>query len=248
MNKRRIAILGSTGSIGRQALDVIRQHRDLFEVELLTANNSAELLISQALEFDANTVVICNESRYSEVAEALQPHYIKVFAGMKSVCDLVTSDTIDIVLTSMVGFSGLESTVAAVKAGKTIALANKDAFAALHDERAESEGVSFGGAFENLFFRQPVAVAGLVRTADSAVETVVSADIADFDQSADEDGVSVDLPPDGIRFFGEDGRRFVGAMFQQKFVFLYSERMRVFELFDDLRNGFNHIVWCSIWE
>ena len=130
MNKRRIAILGSTGSIGRQALDVIRQHRDLFEVELLTANNSAELLISQALEFDANAVVICNESRYSEVAEALQPHYIKVFAGMKSVCDLVTSDTIDIVLTSMVGFSGLESTVAAVKAGKTIALANKETLVA----------------------------------------------------------------------------------------------------------------------
>ena len=110
MEKRRIAILGSTGSIGRQALDVIRQHRDLFEVELLTANNSTDLLISQAIEFDANAVVICNEDNYKEVADALQPHYIKVFAGMKSVCDLVTGDNIDIVLTSMVGFSGLEST------------------------------------------------------------------------------------------------------------------------------------------
>ncbi len=130
MEKRRIAILGSTGSIGRQALDVIRQHRDLFEVELLTANNSSELLVSQAIEFDANSVVICNEDRYREVAEALQPHYIKVFAGMKSVCDLVTGDNIDIVLTSMVGFSGLESTVAAVKAGKTIALANKETLVA----------------------------------------------------------------------------------------------------------------------
>ena len=130
MEKRRIAILGSTGSIGRQALDVIRQHRDLFEVELLTANNSAELLIQQAIEFDANNVVICNESKYMEVSDALQPHYIKVFAGMKSVCDLVTGDNIDIVLTSMVGFSGLASTVAAVKAGKTIALANKETLVA----------------------------------------------------------------------------------------------------------------------
>ena len=130
MEKRRIAILGSTGSIGRQALDVIRQHRDLFEVELLTANNSSELLIQQAIEFDANCVVICNEDKYREVADALQPHYIKVFAGMKSVCDLVQSDNIDIVLTSMVGFSGLESTIAAVKAGKAIALANKETLVA----------------------------------------------------------------------------------------------------------------------
>ena len=130
MEKRRIAILGSTGSIGRQALDVISQHRDLFEVELLTANNSSDLLIRQAIEFNANAVVICNESKYAEVSEALEPHYIKVFAGMKSVCDLVTSDNIDIVLTSMVGFSGLESTISAVKAGKTIALANKETLVA----------------------------------------------------------------------------------------------------------------------
>ena len=130
MEKRHIAILGSTGSIGRQALDVIRQHRDMFEVELITANNSAELLIEQAIEFDVNNVVICNESRYEEVADALQPHMIKVFAGMDSVCDLVTSGSIDIVLTSMVGFSGLSSTIAAVKAGKTIALANKETLVA----------------------------------------------------------------------------------------------------------------------
>ena len=130
MEKRRIAILGSTGSIGRQALDVIRQHRDLFEVELLTANNSTDLLIQQAIEFDANAVVICNEDRYGEVRDALDPHFIKVFAGMQSVCDLVTGDNIDIVLTSMVGFSGLSSTVAAVKAGKTIALANKETLVA----------------------------------------------------------------------------------------------------------------------
>ena len=130
MQKRRIAILGSTGSIGRQALDVIRQHKDLFEVELLTANNSSELLISQAIEFNPNSVVICNEEKYKEVSDALEPHYIKVFAGMSSVCDLVGGANIDIVLTSMVGFSGLSSTIAAVKAGKTIALANKETLVA----------------------------------------------------------------------------------------------------------------------
>ena len=130
MEKRHIAILGSTGSIGRQALDVIGQHRDLFEVELLTANNSTDLLIQQAIEFDVNAVVICNEDRYQEVKDALDPHDIKVFAGMQSVCDLVTGDNIDIVLTSMVGFSGLSSTVAAVNAGKTIALANKETLVA----------------------------------------------------------------------------------------------------------------------
>ena len=130
MEKRRVAILGSTGSIGTQALDVIRQHRDLFEVELLTANSSSEKLIEQAIEFDVNSVVICNESKYQEVADALQPHFTKVFAGMDSVCELVTGDNIDIVLTSMVGFSGLRSTIAAVKAGKTIALANKETLVA----------------------------------------------------------------------------------------------------------------------
>lgn len=127
---RKVAILGSTGSIGRQALDVISRHRDLFEVELLTANNSSEMLVRQAIEFDANAVVICNEAKYKEVADALAPHGIKVFAGMQSVCDLVGGDNIDIVLTSMVGFSGLSSTVAAIRAGKTIALANKETLVA----------------------------------------------------------------------------------------------------------------------
>ncbi len=130
MGKRHLAILGSTGSIGRQTLDVVRQHRDLFEIELLTANNSSDLLINQALEFDVNNVVICNESKYKEVADALQSHDIKVFAGMKSVCDLVTSDRIDMVVASMVGFSGLEPTIAAIKAGKPIALANKETLVA----------------------------------------------------------------------------------------------------------------------
>ena len=128
--QKHLTILGSTGSIGKQALDVIRQHRDLFEVELLTANSSSELLIEQALEFDANTVVICNPDKYQEVSDALSPNLIKVFTGMDSVCDLVKGDNIDIVLTSMVGFSGLSSTIAAIEAGKTIALANKETLVA----------------------------------------------------------------------------------------------------------------------
>lgn len=128
--KRKIAVLGSTGSIGRQALDVVRQHSDLFEVELLTANNSSELLIRQALEFNPGAVVICNPAKYDEVAGALQPHDIKVFTGMDSICSLVRSEDIDIVLTALVGFSGLRPTVAAVEAGKIIALANKETLVA----------------------------------------------------------------------------------------------------------------------
>lgn len=128
--KRRIAILGSTGSIGRQALDVVRQHEDLFEVELLTANNSSALLIEQAMEFRPGSVVICNEAKYQEVADALQPNDIKVFTGMDSVCSLVGAEDIDIVLTALVGFSGLRPTISAIKAGKIIALANKETLVA----------------------------------------------------------------------------------------------------------------------
>lgn len=128
--KRRIAILGSTGSIGKQTLDVVRQHPDLFEVELITANNSVGLLVEQAVEFDVNNVVICNEKRYDEVASALQCRGIKVFSGLKSVCELVKSDNVDIVVAAMVGFSGLLPTIAAVEAGKIIALANKETLVA----------------------------------------------------------------------------------------------------------------------
>ena len=128
--KRRIAILGSTGSIGRQTLDVVRQHPDLFEVELITANTSASTLIEQALEFDVNNVVICNEGKYREVADALQDKGIKVFAGIRSVCDLVASDRVDIVVAAMVGFSGLRPTLSAIRAGKIIALANKETLVA----------------------------------------------------------------------------------------------------------------------
>ena len=130
MERRRIAILGSTGSIGRQTLDVIREHRDLFEVELLTCNSSHLAIAAQAREFDANNVVICDETRYKSLYDALENTDTKVFSGMKSVCDLVASDRIDIVVAAMVGFSGLAPTLSAIRAGKVIALANKETLVA----------------------------------------------------------------------------------------------------------------------
>lgn len=129
-NRRSIAILGSTGSIGSQTLDVIRQHPEHFRAGLLTANNSAALLIEQAIEFRPDDVVICNAAKYREVADALQPYGVRVHAGMDAVCDLAAADGIDTVVAAMVGFSGLRPTMAAIKAGKTIALANKETLVA----------------------------------------------------------------------------------------------------------------------
>ena len=130
MKKRRIAILGSTGSIGTQTLDVIRRHPEMFEVELISARRSVDLLVSQALEFNAANVVICDEARYHEVADTLQPHGIKVWAGIESLCDLVRQPSVDIVVGAMVGFSGLRPTLAALEAGKIVALANKETLVA----------------------------------------------------------------------------------------------------------------------
>lgn len=130
MDKRHIAILGSTGSIGRQALDVIGHHPDLFEVELLTANNNSGLLIEQALKFRPNSVVICNKDLYNEVFQALDKEDIKVFAGIESANELVKSNNIDIVLAALVGFSGVDPTISAIKSGKVIALANKETLVA----------------------------------------------------------------------------------------------------------------------
>ena len=124
--KKRIAIVGSTGSIGRQALNVIRRHPDSYAVEVLTANTNADLLIEQALEFQPNTVVIADESKYRQVQEALAPHDIKVFAGEESLISVMEMSTIDTVLTAVVGFAGLKPTLRAIEYGKTIALANKE--------------------------------------------------------------------------------------------------------------------------
>ena len=124
--KKHIAILGSTGSIGVQALNVVRNHSDLFEVEVLTAHSNYEKLIQQAIEFKPNTVVITNKNYYSKVQEALSSYDIKVFAGDKSMVDVMEMSDIDMVLTAVVGFAGLRPTLRAIEYGKTIALANKE--------------------------------------------------------------------------------------------------------------------------
>ena len=123
---KKVAILGSTGSIGTQALDVIRQHDEKFEVSVLTAQNNADLLIQQSLAFNPNTVVIGNEEKYDAVFAALDPKGIKVFAGNNALSHVVQYDEIDVVLTALVGYSGLKPTISAIEAGKNIALANKE--------------------------------------------------------------------------------------------------------------------------
>ena len=123
---KQIAILGSTGSIGSQALEVIESHSEEYSVYALTANNNVELLIEQAKKFQPDTVVIANENHYQRLCEALKDLPIKVYAGSDAINQIVTADPIDIVLASMVGFAGLCPTIEAIKAGKTIALANKE--------------------------------------------------------------------------------------------------------------------------
>lgn len=124
--KRKLAILGSTGSIGTQALDVVREHSDKFEVYTITANNSLDLLVKQAREFQPEVVVIANEDKYEALKAALADLPIKVWAGMDSIVQVVQSEPIDIVLTAMVGYAGLAPTISAIKAKKPIALANKE--------------------------------------------------------------------------------------------------------------------------
>ncbi len=124
--KKKIAILGSTGSIGTQALDVIRSHADKFEVEVLTAHSNVDLLIQQALEFKPNTVVIGDEHKFDQLKSALASEDIKVYCGEEALCDVVTYSQINIVLTALVGYAGLKPTIAAIKAKKNIALANKE--------------------------------------------------------------------------------------------------------------------------
>jgi 1-deoxy-D-xylulose-5-phosphate reductoisomerase len=124
--KKRIAILGSTGSIGRQALDVIKAHPGLFEVEVLSAWSNKDLLVRQAIKHRPNAVVIGNETYYKEVSDALSSHDIKVFAGEDAVSQIVQYDNIDMVLNAIVGYAGFLPTINTIKAGKTLALANKE--------------------------------------------------------------------------------------------------------------------------
>lgn len=128
--KRKIAILGSTGSIGVQTLDVVEQHRDIFEVELLTANNNVELLAAQAVKFKPNSVVICNDGHYGALSALLKDEDVKVFAGADSVVELVRILNVDIVVAAMVGFSGLRPAMEAIRSGKVVALANKETLVA----------------------------------------------------------------------------------------------------------------------
>lgn len=125
-DKKKIAILGSTGSIGTQALEVIAAHSDVFEVEVLTAQRNADLLIEQAKQFNPNAVVIADDAHYEKVKAALLPLDIKVFAGENALASVVQMDSIDLVLTALVGYSGLKPTIKAIEAGKNIALANKE--------------------------------------------------------------------------------------------------------------------------
>jgi len=126
MVKRKIALLGSTGSIGTQALQVIEEHPNLYEVYVLTANNQVEKLIEQARKFQPDAVVIANKNKYVQLKDALADLPIKVYAGTEAICQVVDASPIDLVLTAMVGFAGLLPTINAMKAGKTIALANKE--------------------------------------------------------------------------------------------------------------------------
>lgn len=145
MNKKNIAILGSTGSIGTQALDVIKSHQDKFEVEVLTAQNNADLLIQQAVEFKPNTVVIGNEDLYDKVFSELDGHDIKVYCGEKALASVVEMDTIDLVLTALVGYAGVRPTIKAIESGKSIALANKETLVVageLITKLAEAKGVN----------------------------------------------------------------------------------------------------------
>ena len=124
--KKRICILGSTGSIGTQTLQVIEEHPDLFEAYVLTANTQADLLVRQARQFNPSCVVIADESRYEYVSESLSDLPIQVYAGADALCQVVRMDPVDVVLTALVGFSGLRPTISAIEAGKPIALSNKE--------------------------------------------------------------------------------------------------------------------------
>lgn len=126
MDKKRIAILGSTGSIGTQALSVIEEHSDIYQAEILTANNNVKLLIEQSRRFKPDSVVIADETKYAELREALKDEPIKVFAGKKALCEVVEMGNVDTVLVALVGFSGLMPTISAIRAKKQIALANKE--------------------------------------------------------------------------------------------------------------------------
>lgn len=142
--KKRIAILGSTGSIGTQALEVVSEQNDLFEVDILTANSNCDLLIKQAIAYRPNAVVIADETKYKMVSDALWDYGIKVYAGSDALEQVMEMDSFDIALTALVGFAGLRPTLRAIENGKTIALANKETLVVAGDivmQKAREKGV-----------------------------------------------------------------------------------------------------------
>ncbi|MCK4360343.1 MAG: 1-deoxy-D-xylulose-5-phosphate reductoisomerase [Bacteroidales bacterium] len=143
--KKRIAILGSTGSIGTQALEVINQHPENFELEVITAHSNANLLIEQAIKFKPNAVVIANDKFYNKVFNALNTYDIKVFSGNESISQIIEMDSIDIILVALVGYAGLKPTLKAIEKGKQIALANKESLVVagkLITESAKKNGIN----------------------------------------------------------------------------------------------------------
>lgn len=145
MQKKGVAILGSTGSIGTQALEVIQAYPDKFDLQIITAQSNARLLIEQAKLFQPNTVVIGDENKYQEVKDALFSEDIHVYAGSQALCQVVESNEVDVVLTALVGYAGLKPTLAAIEAGKDIALANKETLVVageLVTERARARGIN----------------------------------------------------------------------------------------------------------
>ncbi|MGE5425375.1 MAG: 1-deoxy-D-xylulose-5-phosphate reductoisomerase, partial [Syntrophothermus sp.] len=172
---KKIAILGSTGSIGTQALEVVRQNPDLFMVEVLTAHSNTEMLISQAIEFQPNAVVIGNKDCYGIVSEALKKYPVKVYAGAESICQIVEMDSIDTVLNALVGYAGLLPTLGAIQAKKTLALANKESLVVAGDlvmRKAHENRVMIlpvdsehSAIFQCLAGEDPAGVEGIVLTA-----------------------------------------------------------------------------------
>lgn len=145
MQKKGVAILGSTGSIGTQALEVVRAYPDKFDLQVITAQSNAKLLIEQAKQFQPNAVVIADESKYQEVKEALFSEDIHVYAGNKALCQVVEFHEVHVVLTALVGYAGLKPTLAAIDAGKDIALANKETLVVageLVTARARAKGIN----------------------------------------------------------------------------------------------------------
>jgi 1-deoxy-D-xylulose-5-phosphate reductoisomerase len=172
---KKISILGSTGSIGTQALEIIREHSDKFSAEVLTAGNNSELLIKQALEFRPKYLAIANESKYTEVADALMHTHTKVFAGKKAVEEIAGYGEADMVLTAMVGYAGMIPTINAIKAQKDIALANKETLVVAGEiitNLAEEYGVNIypvdsehSAIFQCLTGEKPEAVEKIILTA-----------------------------------------------------------------------------------